>query len=434
MDLIVTLQSIWIFLIIALSIYKLKWGVSAYLAYLFLVPYMNLNLFGLNLQWNLFNFFMLVLMLVQWNSKNHDISLDWKPLAPFVVYFAISLLMILFQDGMPYAAQFTAWRLALMKTLIMPYVIWNTCRMDPTATKLFRNTTIVCIIIAAAYGLFLTTMPGINPYTMALGELNNVEFKDDYIAAIEGGRMFGRITSVFVHPMQFGLFLGLSFVFVFSQKDSLNKIIFYSMFAIIGVDCIVCGVRSVLAGLAIAIVFYFMFSRNFKYMVFAAIIGIIGMQIIEQIPELSLYIESFTSKSSSTIVGSSLDMRLDQLQGCFREIADSFVFGKGFGWTQYYMSLHESHPIMLAFESLIFVVLCNSGLVGVILWIYMTLSIMKYNIVATTQNNASILNALMFFYLGYSSITGEYGYMQYFVIFYVLILSALKNEKDEYYQ
>lgn len=427
MSLLVTIQTIWIFLIIALAFYKLKCGMAAYLAYFFLMPYLSLNLFGLNLQWNMFNTLMLVLMLVQWKNKYRNYTLDWKPLVPFIVYFAVSAIMIPLQDSTPFAVQFKAWRLDLMKTMIFPFVIWNTCRMDPSSIKLFRNTTIICILIAAAYGLFLTTMPGLNPYIMALGKLNNVEFNEDYIAATAGGRMFGRITSVFVHPMQFGLFLGLSFVYVFSQQGRINKILFYTLFALISVDAIVCGVRSVLGGLVIAIVLYFVFSRNFKYMLYATVISIIGMQFIDQIPELSLYLGSIT-KSTSEVGGSSISLRLDQLQGCFNEISDNIILGKGFGWTRYYMAMYEIHPTILAFESLIFVILCNSGMVGVILWIYMTFSIMKFNKTTSKHNYVPVLNALLFFYLGYSCITGEYGYMPYYAIFYCLMLAEYQQE------
>ena len=35
---------------------------------------------------------------------------------------------------------------------------------------------------------------------------------------------------------------------------------------------------------------------------------------------------------------------------------------------------------------------------------------------------AALLNSMFVFYIAYACITGEYGYMQYFILFYVLML------------
>ena len=75
---------------------------------------------------------------------------------------------------------------------------------------------------------------------------------------------------------------------------------------------------------------------------------------------------------------------------------------------------------MLHFESLILVILCNSGIIGVFLWIYMSAKIISFNDL-NDRSTAAYLNSLLFFYLTYSCITGEYGYMQYFLLFYVLM-------------
>lgn len=55
-------------------------------------------------------------------------------------------------------------------------------------------------------------------------------------------------------------------------------------------------------------------------------------------------------QSKTRCYRSSLSSWMEQLYGCFEEIDNSLLFGKGFGWTGYYTTLHGDHPIILSFE------------------------------------------------------------------------------------
>ena len=83
------------------------------------------------------------------------------------------------------------------------------------------------------------------------------------------------------------------------------------------------------------------------------IAGFIGYQVIITIPDLSAYLGSIIdiNNERQDIKGSSIEMRLEQFQGCLKEIQNCFFIGKGYGWTTYYMSQHEVHPVILASES-----------------------------------------------------------------------------------
>lgn len=415
------LQGIFIFLILFFMVKRFKIGLAFYLAYIMLIPYMNINIGGVTLQWNLINLIVLILSFYEFGKKK-NYKIDYKPLIPFFIYFGISLVMMLFQNYMPISVELDMWRAQVMKFLILPFAIWNEMRIDKSSVKLYRNVTFFCIIVAAVYGLFLTSIPGLNPYIMLLSNINGEEFNRDYALAFGEGRIFGRISSVFTHPMTFGVFLGFSFIYVFYNRRYLNKYLFLMLFAIIGIDILVCGVRSVIGGIAIAIVFYFLQARNYKLMLLAAVIGFIGYWVIINMPDLSVYLKSIADVNNKKqyVTGSSIDMRIEQFYGCLKEIQDCIFTGKGFGWTGYYKSIYGDHPVMLSFESLIYVVLCNSGIIGVLLWICMCTKISKYN--SQKVDSYVLLNTLLVFYIGYSCITGEYGYMQFFIIFYVLML------------
>ena len=438
------LQSLWIFYIVVMLFVKFRNGVAAYLAYIFLVPYMKLSIGGFVLQWNLINIIVLIAFFV--HQKKLEIKrskYDWRPLLPFVIYFGISFLLMPFQQDVPLDYAFDSWRMQVMKYLILPFVIWNDILVDKESFRLYRKITIGCIVIAALYGLFLTTMPGVNPYMMVVSAVNGAEFNLAYAAGYSGlendeafkggdeiefkndfilteGRLFGRISSVFAHPMMFGLFLGFGLLFMYKNREYLSKWLLYVMSMVILADVIVCGVRTVIVAMLAVILFLLIMLRKFKYVFIYTIIGTIFLSIIANSPSLSKYLGSIIDEDGSTISGSSLEMRISQLNGCFHEIQNSLLAGKGFGWTGFYISHYEAHPTMLHFESLILVILCNSGIIGMFLWFYMSARIIRFNALYE-RPTAILLHSLLFFYLTYACITGEYGYMQYFILFYVLM-------------
>ena len=417
------IQSLWVILILVLLVWRFKVGLALYMAYIFLVPFMSINIAGVSFQWNLVN--MLVLLVAIWKCKykRRNFKIDISPLIPFLLYFGVSLMMMPFQDDTPVNIQSNSWRASIMRSMILPFALWNYMRLDKSSIVFFRNVTLTCIIIAVLYGLFLTTTPGLNPYILLISDANGSEFNEKYALAFGEGRLWGRISSVFSHPMTFGLFLGLAMVYTFFNRKNMNKYVFTTLFLVITIDTIACGVRSVLGGIAVAIALFFLQIRNFKVMLVFTVLAIIGYFVISNIPDLNSYIESIADihNYNQAVTGSSVEMRLAQLEGCFNEISSCYLQGKGFGWTGYYTSLRGDHPIILSFESLIYVVLCNSGFIGVGLWGVMILKTIHYNMRFQRETSA-LLNSLLVFYIAYSCITGEYGYMQFFTIFYVLML------------
>jgi hypothetical protein len=438
------LQTLWVIFIAAMLFWRFRIGVAAYLAYILLVPYMKIDIGGFTLQWNLINILLLIAFFLhrQQHSEYEEYTgCDWRPLLPFAVYFGVSLLLIPFQDGLPSSYALNYWRTESMKYLILPFVLWNDILVSYESLKLYRNVTVGCIVIAVLYGLFLTTMPGINPYMIVLSAANGEEFNLAYAAGNSGlsndttlsdERIFGRISSVFNHPMTFGLFLGLSLFYLYRNKENIYNLILLGLTIFIMTDIIVCGVRSVIAASFLSILFLLIQTRNAKLFFIIGLGGCVLWTLFTHIPSLNTYLGSILSQHESTIGGSSFELRLSQLEGCFHEIQETFLEGKGYGWSAYYVSQHGGHPTILFFESLVFVILCNSGIIGMILWIVMSTMIIKYN-QWSERPIAALLNALFIFYIAYACITGEYGYMQYFIIFYILMLGEelyIENEED----
>lgn len=429
MEIISLIQGLWVALTILLFFVNLRKGICSYVSYMILVPYMNINL-GISLQWNMVNVLLLLAyFLIHKKDKKKKLVINFKPFWPFLFLFIAQLLEMPFQNGVPFEYAFNSFRLNLMTYLILPFVIWNYGNEDEKLSKQLRTTVVVCIFIAFGYGLFLTTTGGLNPYQMAIMAANGEEWNAEY-AEIGGGRMFGRISSVFGHPMTYGLFLGMSLVYIYTIREHLKKCM--QLFFLFGIVAAIflCGIRSPIGALFATILAYLLLTHRIKSMFQVGIAGIVGYLIITAVPDLNSYVESIFSDNKSQVAGSSFEMRLEQLQGCFREIRNNPLFGKGYGWTYYYEENYGDHPVMLAFESLSYVVLCNSGYVGVVIWI-----VFLYKLFINTKKimyNQDLIICclcLVVYYLAYSTITGEYGYMKYLILFYTLILLEDKSEK-----
>jgi len=422
--------SIWLILVLVLSFYKIKWGVALYLAYMILVPVTFLSIGGLSFGQNVFKIIFLFIYFVY--AKLHHYKLFWKPLLPFFVYYGLTLIIMPFQTGVPFGVMIDGWRVDAMSTLILPFVMWNLIRNDKTCVTLFRNTMLASISIAVLYGLFVMSTKGVNLYIMSLQNIIDldVNYFEQYYSAEGSGRIFGRISSVFVHPMSYGLFLGLSLVYLFQLRNTLNKTILIVLLISIGVSVITCGVRTVILAVAVTIAYYLFKSGNIKLMVFVIVMIPVSIFALQSMPELSAYLGSIfdANNAKGDVSGSSLSMRLEQLQGAISEAGKNPIFGLGYGWTGYYKKMHSVHPICLSFESLIFVIICNWGIMGFVIWggfIYLYLWTNR----KMKLKDVYLFHGFLVFYLVYSCVTGEYGYMQYFLLFYILMIGNVLDDK-----
>lgn len=420
MQIISLIQGLWVALIILMFFVKLRTGICLYVAYMILVPYMNINL-GINLQWNMVNTLLLVAFFFScYKGKKAPIS--FKPFWPFLFLYVAQLMEMPFQHDVPFDYSFNSFRLNLMSYMILPFVIWNHAATDPELSGQLRKTVLICICIAFGYGLFLTTTDGQNPYQMLIMAANGEEWNAGY-AEVGGGRMFGRISSVFGHPMTYGLFLGMALVYVYSVRECLNK--YVGVVLILGIIAAIflCGIRSPIGALFATVLVFLLLNHKVKLMIQVAIVGCLGYAIISSVPDLNSYVESIFSDDKSEVAGSSIEMRMEQFEGCLAEIRNNPIFGKGYDWVGYYKTNFGDHPVMLAFESLSYVVLCNSGFLGVVIWVVFLIRLyqsMKRNV--KNKETLIMVLVLMAYYLAYSMITGEYGYMKYFMLFYTLIL------------
>lgn len=320
-----------------------------------------------------------------------------------------------------------------MKTLVFPFVIWNIC-LQRKNNDLIRYTMNACILIIVLYGLFLTSTKGLNYYLTAMMSVNGATFNEDY--AMADDRMFGRISSVFSHPMTFGLFLGFSFFYIYAQRHRQSALFTAVSLGLIIVSMLFCGVRSCIGAFLVTIFYYLANRHNVKLVIISVLVGLVLYAFIKQIPQLNNYISSITDVENKKghVSGSSIQLRITQLHGCLNEIESTPLLGKGYYWSEYYHAKNGNHPDMLAFESLVFVVLCNGGIIGCFIWIITFFRLQRGVKKRFNKDSSLLISLLSVYYIVYSIITGEYGYMQVFMIFYTLILiDYYANEKSSHF-
>lgn len=417
--------AIWIALIAVLLIFKFDYGVFLYLAYILLVPYMQIH-FGVTLSWNLINLVLMVAIFIQ--CKRKKVLIDWTLMKPFFFLYGMQLLMIPFQSDVPLSFMLNTYRATVMTALVVPVslIVINKSYIGG-GTKLMRIV-VVCIIIATVYGLLLTLTQGINPYLMLMCNLNDIDYLGTYLMAEDEGRLFGRISSVFSHPMTYAFFLGISFIFIYSLKRQINKKVKYVILGLIAVNCVTCGVRSVIGGLCITTVYYLYRQRNIKATFSVGVVVLLAYICLLTIPGLNEYLGSALDQSSQDVRGSSIEMRLEQLDGAFKEVSSNFLIGHGYSWHSYYINTKGSHPSLLFFESLFYMVLCDQGILGIIVWVIFVLLYMKVN--RFYVKDSTMLDCLIVFYVSYSCITGEYGYASLFMIFYIIMFYLSEKKQS----
>ena len=371
------------------SCFKLKYGIALCLFFEILVPpVFNLKLIGI--PFNIRIFYALVYCIMLYKLRQKGMKMDSSILQPFfLLIFSLSVLAI-FQWSTPIVFQLHSIFRVIVVVYFLPMLIWNVARFDSRNFNFIKLSFCLLVAISCLYGLFLTLMEGLNPYLMILYDVYTEDgFDISYSAALGEGRLFGRIQSTFVHPMTWSLFLCFSFVilYVFFQKE--RKKIYICLLLLVFFNIVISGVRTGIVVTVTCLLINLVQKKEFKFLFYLSIIVFLGLFFFvisnNELANYLLSIIDFSGKSSQ-VSGSSLNMRINQLLGCFDILGNNLLIGNGFSWNTYYMNINGDHPVLLAFESLLFVVLCNSGFVGILLWIYFFFNILRKRIYMLKQD------------------------------------------------
>jgi len=436
MDLIIAAIYFFAISIIILSFINFKLSIALYIAYLILVPYLQFNVAGVPLSYNVINTLLLLILFYHFQIKR-KIKLSFKAINPFLFLYLSLLILTLFEWVTPLNVQFNYWRISFMQTCIISFIVWNIALADQDFLIYFKWAFIISISIALVYGLFLSQMDGFNPYTSLItNHFGITDSADIYSTEAESRLAFstaGKIQSTMIHPMTYGLLLCFMFIiFSIIYSKTKNKI-YWILLVFIGFNILISGVRTGIAALTIGFAYFLIRYRKTKLLIWTFVLLSGFIIVIKSNDNLSSLFSTFTDVSGSIedIKGSSISMRLYQLQGAIEEIKGYEIIGKGYGWNSYYQSLHGEHPTLLAFESLIFIVLCNSGIIGSLIWIIFFMLLFRLNRkILELKIDIFLIDTFIIVYAAYAIGTGEYGYIQIFALYYTFLLAYVYNKQQ----
>ncbi len=399
-------------------------GVCMYLGCFFLIPSLELPFLGLDATETsiVFAFFFTLA-----NSKNINKikKIDYSPIIPFIVLYALLFSLSFFSSRLVPSGFFVKYFIRyIILTFYIPMCIYTLVCSRPNLLNRINKTMVFVITIVTLYGLFLTLTSGANPYVDLLkSEMHLMEAR----SGNPEGRLFGIISSVFLHQMSFGVFLGFSFCLLLYERKRLKitSFTFWLLISLVLLCTIVCGVRSSLAALMGTGAVYLLLKRKAKLLLMTAILVGIVMVLISHIPALDSYIGSMFKIDSDDVSGSSITQRLAQLEASVFEIRENLLFGNGYAWHSYYLFMNDyAHPLLHGWESLLFVTITDSGFVGVLVWLIFIVYFYFKN-----RHDIAIVCLFSFFIL-YSLATGSFG-EEMFYVFYVIFLCTRNLENME---
>jgi hypothetical protein len=395
---------------------------------------MDSKIGGVSITYNVVNLLLLIVFIFHFRVKK-GIIINYKLSMPFLFLYGLLLYIALFSTNTPVSYEMNIWRISFMQTIILPLLIWNYSIYYPKSLVYIKWSLIISILIAGVYGLVLTQFAGLNPYTQILSLYYKFEDYAYLYSTMKSKMSFStasKIQSTMIHPMTWALTLSFMFVVFQTIYQKTKKNLYLVILLLIVANLIVCGVRTAIAALIISYILFLLRQKNLKVVIWGILAFSVMAVFIFLFDDLFKLFSSFFdfSGKNAEVEGSSLAMRFDQIKGAFKAIEGNVLVGNGYAWNQYYQSIHGDHPVMLAFESLILVVLSNSGYFGVLVWVFFGFLVCRVQR-KVLKNRMDILTMdnLLFVYIFYAIGTGEFSYIQFFVIYYAFLLGYLNNKQ-----
>ena len=190
-------------------------------------------------------------------------------------------------------------------------------------------------------------------------------------------------SSTFIHTNGFGYYLAMMIPFLLIINKYFNVKYLMFIITLLLINVLLSGKRSPIIIVAYLFIYYLLKYQNkrllIKYVIYFSPIVLIILFSLLYIPKLEylriilfsglmFWDDSFAHDNG--IYGSTMDLRILQCVYPFVEIKDNLLFGHGVGWCSNYLSINEEiHPVLFGFETIFSTVICEYGIVGLVLYI-----------------------------------------------------------------
>ena len=310
---------------------------------------------------------------------------------------------------------------------------------DEEDIKRLRGLLLFGVVVISTYGIF-NLMTKSNPYYELVADTYLSKDNSSVIAALDERNNRYRAASTFSRTFDFGYFSALlSFIFLyFLQAIRRSNVLNYTMIGLCIVGMILSNSRTVLLAFSAGFLIYFMtaisIGSKIKYFFLIFVVIVISNLTIPAVSESFKNTFAAVTGEETEVQGSSVDMRREQLLGTIRYWSDSPIIGNGYGFILNELGWADKKNLdeqMRGFESIVFQLLIEQGLVGLITKFYLFISILiyfsrnlsRYRLLAGT--GLSILILFLIFALG----TGPLGSIPITMTILGIIIKTIELKK-----
>lgn len=425
----------WLLSAVVIGLFNIQNGIIILLTHRMLVPFSTFKFLGISLEFNYVSILVLFIGIMNILNKKLEVNyLFLKPLIYFTLFFAFS---ILFTDSLDRTSQVQILRNFVLTNFILPILVWLFFDTKESLYKVSK-VIIICLVIMMLYGVYCFVTQS-NPYVSLLSVVLNQLDLNLVFAGKERGGLVGRIQSTMFHPFLWSVFLNLSLflLMIFREKKITYTTTLFICISLL--NLLICGTRSGIVSFLVGFVFFLLVSNpktRLSLLFGLLVIPLIGIDtsVFGKYQSMVDSIIFFYDVNKGDIGGSSLVLRLQQLEGAIELwLNGGVLFGNGFGWCANYYLIKGDHPILLGFESIIYVALIDNGLLGLFVWGVFFIYLFKIN--RETSNKSNIQNrntyllvvSYILSYVFFILITGIFG-LNFFLIFIALMfrINSLK--------
>lgn len=377
---------------------------------------------------------LLIMTIFQSVVKTRRLGYDRKFTRGVVLFCAYCIISLLLSDYSDLGSQM-GYFIQFLITDIMPCVIAISILKNEKDILLVVKTFLITCLITTSYGVISYLIQS-NPYRSLWSTVststNEVFWYGNFT------------TSTFVSTNSFGYFIGLSFPFV---AFLLSKGIYKKYSKIVLILLAVCALlgkkRTTIVVVLCYVLLWFIsgnIRKRLRYLVYSIPIVVIAIAIIFTVPSFesiknvivtSVFFWNDSVYNSVTLGngGSDWALRLRQLLYPFVEVKNNPIFGHGFGWCPWYLSINVIHPVLFGFETLPAQAICEFGLIAFILYPLVFVGLYKFAD-AKTKNKYVILFLITSIVQMFG--TGAvYWYLELLLVFLMRLVNKEFGGKNE---
>ncbi len=445
---------LFLLLVVALmiiTINNLRRGIKFFvLVFPFIQLYMKLTA-GLPLQ-AVMCLLIAAFLIYHWINGNRRLQADLKASihnqAIFLLCFLL-LIGVIFNTEI-WKSNFGTYVYFVVRKILLFYVGWAAITSVTEGNRLIKRIliTYVCLMVYALLEVALNR----NPILLFFSGMASVIDPEQIVIYKASDRGY-RVQSIFYHPYAWGgilVMISAFYMYLMLNTRSQKKYLRYMMvFGIAALNIVLTRGRSIIFPFLFLVgALYFLKSGSLKRklgLIAPIVIGAVAAVIIfPQILDVLNQYFTVSDSSSQALQGSSLEMRLGQLNASFDLIKEHPMVGNGFESLRKFLSETGQGTDLEGAESIWFAVLIDHGILGIIAYILFYIMLIRNfagtkkrtrSVYVRRQINFAIVTILA--YIIFITLTGDMNTFTFFLMYVGLmskyIYLQIEAEKQQVY-